>query len=125
MMHEREGCCIEKTHTIIHTHTHRYICIYIWCEWRERQAAKQKLKKFRDTMDAQIVEREIRSRERERQRVAEWRETTKEQSDLQLTEVLNTQADKAVVFFFFYIETERSQYIELYIDDIYDSTKFN
>lgn len=36
-----------------------------------------------------------RERERERQRVAEWRETTKEQSDLQLTEDLNTQADKA------------------------------
>lgn len=61
----KERDVVYKKHTQSYTHTDAYICIYIWCEWRERQAAKQKLKKFRDTMDAQIVEREKWSRERE------------------------------------------------------------
>lgn len=46
--------------------------------------------------DAQFKERQRQRRERDRQRVAEWREITKEQSDPRMTEDLNTHADKAV-----------------------------
>lgn len=66
----------------------------------ENDKQLNKKQKYIERYDGCTVERErekeTEERERDRQRVAEWREITKEQSDPRLTEDLNTHADKAV-----------------------------